>query len=161
MALNWRRGLLRLWLVGSLAWIATCGFIAKPYETFFQWNEARLTMERVKQDAGNYNTDLCRRWVNMLQNQGVRPEKQDASVVVACYGKAKKDGQDDSIIVTLISNMGWSHDEFIEYLRDNVDRRDKSLERLKQFLIVSLAPPFLVLILGYGLLWAGSGFHSK
>jgi hypothetical protein len=143
MRLNVRRGLFRLWLICSVAWVATFSYIG--YQEFRAVRDAWhapswevLLPTDCSVARGVQGTDFenheghC--WYSMPKFRTFFPEYRDLS--------------DDDLANKLYTRLGVLP----------VDR--SGFKELRQAGLIAVGVPLVVLVLGWALIWAISGFRG-
>jgi hypothetical protein len=184
--INWTRGLLRLWLLGSLLWAVPVGWLTWP---------------------GDAPQDYVRYWYYLVAHPEVREERRDNEAAAAKqrdtalaavrgrYDGTRKpfvapdpprEGTRDELDALLFNKLYHYGREKWVITKEELDEAEKVLrdlppqpeseqlqeftelegrldwneERVRWWAAYTLAPPIAVLIVGASLLWALRGFRQ-
>jgi hypothetical protein len=183
--MNWTRGLLRLWLVGSLLWAVPVGWLTwtgdAPQDYVRYWyyrvahpevleerraNEAAATKQRdaaLAEIRARYDGTRVPR-VDVGPHVGTRDELRALSLnVIGHYGRDEwiitKEELDEAERV-IRTEFAQPESEQLQEFTTLEGRLGWNGERASWWAAYTFAPPIAVLIIGASLLWAVRGFRQ-
>ena len=142
--MNWKKGLIRLWLVLSIIWTAPwLGFVV--FDIGGDISEFKAGIDAIDQKT---NTLKLREYIDQ-KDFCLRMELGNSGKAVEVCDSEVKEGLQDELVVR-------------EALRKKIESRISSArEHQNRILPIALLPPLILLIIGAGLYWAFSGFRQK
>jgi hypothetical protein len=156
--MNWRRGLLRLWLALSLCWIVAVGVYAWKQEAWIwsQWQLASFDIEGARA-AGYTDQEIAKHLTEKFPQFDVR-------------GATGYSFGDQILAVTTINIGGqsvWVDSGFKELSpeekNETVDKIRSSIFAItaRRYAAYAFLPPLTTLVLGLLIAWVASGFARK
>lgn len=186
MKFNWSRGLLRLWLVGSLLWAVPVGWLTwpddAPQEYFRYWyyriahsevleerraNEVAANKQRdaaLAEIRARYDGTRVPRVVSDTPHQGTLDELEALFLNNGYhYGRDKwvitKEELDEANKVLRTQYPQPESEQFQDFTTLE-GRLDWNREHISWWAAYTFAPPIAVLLVGVSLLWALRGFRE-
>lgn len=143
--MNWRRGLLRLWIVLSICWIAAIAAISVS-DIIDRWQSADAAAKLAESAYIDEETGEVR----------VTTRFGDAALASEPQPPATELERD---IVDLNRRLAEAR---IQGLNDEAERKIRRRNQTTIFFGgLALGPPILALVIGSALLWAVSGFRQR
>lgn len=153
--INWRRGLLRLWLLFSVPWVIFFGYLTfNETKTYFERVNIEKKIRALKQGIDNDKTPLKLpngiriRLVDVISDKIFieLPHNEQKKALIDLNNKFAKldDNEQDQFLYALKTN------DFSVYKGDFIF-----------FSYLTLLPPFLLLGIGTSIYWAFRGFSQK
>ena len=142
--MNWKKGLIRLWVVLSLIWTAPwLGFVV--FDIGGDISELKASINAIDQKTHS----LRLREYFDPKDSCLRMELGDSGIAVeVCDSEIKEGLTNDSAVR--------------EALREKIESRiSRARDHQNKILPIALLPPLILLIIGVGLYWAFSGFRQK
>jgi hypothetical protein len=185
MRINWTRGLLRLWLVGSLLWVVPVGWLAwpedAPQEYVQYWYNRVAHPEVLDERRANEAAAANQRDVALAEIRA----RYDGTRVPRVPHHGGQGTLDELGALFLNKVDHYGRDDW-EITKQELDEADKVLrtdfpqpesEQLREFTTLegsldwnreriswwaayTFAPPIVVLIVGASILWALRGFRQ-
>jgi len=170
--MNWKRGLLRAWIIGSVIWIALViganwsRLMPSDVKTFYYDASSEYTL---RPDIYSLSDDEQRR---IVSNEKVELSFPKFSIVfplavvagqtvVVLRGKASADAKPNFIYVDANKFSRDDHSDLVNYAEMLQDqwRRERDRSAVTEMGSLSIVPPLAVLILGYLGGWILRGFR--
>jgi hypothetical protein len=144
--MNWKKGLFRLWVFGSVLWAIFVGVIAVSHwpryssDRYYAWNKSQWKFTAVEwRDQADVEKAIATGSYIVVDN----PEG---------YGVVfGKDALSDSEMKTAVLTVrAWVDERYL----------DRRTEHFLSFIAPLMAPPLVVLLFGLACLWVLRGFRQ-
>jgi hypothetical protein len=147
--MNWTKGFLRLWLVGSLLWAIPVGWLTWPgnspqqYAGYWYY---RLAHPEILKERRDLEAEWEKQREEFFKDEPPQPPHQLTAEELA------------DLASRLLPRLTPESEQLHEF-RSLEEHLDWHGERVGEWAAYMFAPPFAVLIVGSSLLWALRGFR--
>jgi hypothetical protein len=151
--MNWRRGLFRLWIVGSVLFVIAVAFVSyDEIKEEFAAKHAASTLAVNK----NLADEIYRRFYSDMPREEFDKRINDPKLIARLEAITSK-------LDTSRPLSEWTDDELLASYTIGSSRKEvpNPWATLGMWASIALGVPLVVLILGSSLVWAFSGFATK